>query len=404
MLTYHQFIDELRPLLGQAQELAHLKQLHEDPAFRKWRHEVTDLLERIEQATYSINCSIRERLFDERGSYAYSPTPSERLAAYDRDLQDTIVELGTIISRFEKFGDPKSEKKESAAALVDGVQRVTQDPTSSSLAENIKKHWLISVVLICAAVSGSTWKVLDEVLVRPRDFRITTLEKQVGDLASEKLHLEKQIADTTRELTRSRDDKTTSLQSGRNEVIVDFPWVDTASAPGFIVAAAPYLHGVGISVVDVKPPGSEVVLVNNRGIYGGQAVKPTTSQNVLTQINTGNAPASFTLRFSDSFRSVSFIRPALYAATESGVTHPAWSAQALDSSGHEISSQREGLTRCWPRLKCNEIPAQRYTLGAPGFEGIRAIRFDSDPRLDGKPFAGTSAILIERLSLTPQNK
>lgn len=181
---------------------------------------------------------------------------------------------------------------------------------------------------------------------------------------------------------------------GANEVVVEFPEVDTGTTAGHTVAALPYLHRLGISVTDVQPPGSEIVLVNNRGLYQGAAVAPTTSQNLITQINTGNVPASFTLRFADPPRSASFTRPALYPATNSGITHPAWSVHALDADGNELSSQSEGLTRSFV-----DVPAVQYVLRSPGFAPIAALRFDSDPRLDGKPFAAFSAIMIERLTL-----
>lgn len=184
-----------------------------------------------------------------------------------------------------------------------------------------------------------------------------------------------------------------------NEVVVEFPDVDTNTAPGHTVAALPYLHRLGISVTNIEPFGSEIVLVNNRAVYQGQAVSPTTSQNLLTQINTGNVPASFTLKFRESARSISFIRPALYPATNSGITHPAWSVHALDREGHELSSQSEGLTRSFV-----DVPGAVYVLRAPGFEPIAGLRFDSDPRLDGKPFAAFSAILIERLTLVREPK
>ncbi len=182
------------------------------------------------------------------------------------------------------------------------------------------------------------------------------------------------------------------------EVVVEFPEVDT-SAPGHTVAALPYLHQLGISVTDIQPPTSEIVLINNRALYQGAAVNPTTSQNLLTQMNTGNVPASFTLKFAEPSRSVSFTRPALYPATNSGITHPAWSAHALDADGVELSSQSEGLTRSF-----SDVPAARYVLRSPGFAPIAALRFDSDPRLNGIPFAGFSAILIERLTLDYESK
>jgi hypothetical protein len=179
-----------------------------------------------------------------------------------------------------------------------------------------------------------------------------------------------------------------------NEVVVEFPEVDTSTTPGHTVAALPYLHRLGISVTDLQPATSEIVLINNRGLYQGAAVAPTTSQNLITQVNTGNVPASFTLKFAQPARSVSFTRPALYPATNSGITHPAWSVHALDAEGNELSSQSEGLTRSFV-----DVPAVQYVLRSPGFAPIAALRFESDPRLNGKPFAAFSAIMIERLTL-----
>ena len=138
----------------------------------------------------------------------------------------------------------------------------------------------------------------------------------------------------------------------------------------------------GISVTDMQPATSEIVLINNRGLYQGAAVAPTTSQNLITQVNTGNVPASFTLKFAEPARSASFTRPALYPATESGITHPAWSVHALDAQGRELSSQSEGLTRCWPPAGCKEVPPVVYALRAPALRTDRgvALRLRSAPR------------------------
>jgi hypothetical protein len=212
-------------------------------------------------------------------------------------------------------------------------------------------------------------------------------------------------ASTTAPVASDESPKPSSTPaSSANEVVVEFPEVDTSTTPGHTVAALPYLHRLGISVTDLQPATSEIVLINNRGLYQGAAVAPTTSQNLITQVNTGNVPASFTLKFAEPARSVSFTRPALYPATESGITHPAWSVHALDAEGGELSSQSEGLTRCWPPAGCKEVPAVVYALRAPGFELIAALRFESDPRLDGKPFAAFSAIMIERLTLVREPK
>jgi TIR domain len=184
------------------------------------------------------------------------------------------------------------------------------------------------------------------------------------------------------------------------DVIIEFPDVPT-KPPTYQLAASPYLHEFGVGIRDLRPADSKIVLINNLGLYGGQGVHPTTSQNLLTQLETGNVPASFTLQFKQPGATVSFVRPRLYPETESGITHPAWSAHALDADGNELSSQSEGLLRCDYQ---HEVPARTYTLHAPAFAPIAAVRFDSDPNLNGRPFAAFSTLLIERITLTPADR
>lgn len=105
--------------MQEARDLFNLQNLHEEPHFRKWRHNVTDLIERVEDQGYEVNSSIENRYFDEPGSYTYDPTRNDRISAFNRDLQDTINEFQTIVERFEKYGAPKTlaknavEKEES---------------------------------------------------------------------------------------------------------------------------------------------------------------------------------------------------------------------------------------------------------------------------------------------------
>jgi len=197
--------------------------------------------------------------------------------------------------------------------------------------------------------------------------------------------------------TASAPTTTPAPSPATRDIVVEFPDVPT-KPPTYQVAASPYLHELGIGIRDLHPADSRLVLVNNLGLYGGQGVHPTTSQNLLTQVETGNVPASFTLQFKQPATSVSFVRPRLYPETESGITHPAWSAHALDAEGNELSSQSEGLLRCDYQ---HEVPARTYTLNAPAFAPIVALRFESDPNLNGRPFAAFSTLLIERITLTP---
>src|SRR6185436_20023211 len=78
-------------------------------------------------------------------------------------------------------------------------------------------------------------------------------------------------------------------------LVVDLNAVDTWTPPNHRVAAGPYLNDYGITVSDLVPEDSSVVIVNNSVLYGGIAAQPTTSQNLLTQTESNNVPASFTL-------------------------------------------------------------------------------------------------------------
>jgi hypothetical protein len=186
-----------------------------------------------------------------------------------------------------------------------------------------------------------------------------------------------------------------SAQSPPGDTTVDFSAYPVGKDP---VAARPYLNKYGISVDNMVPQESEIVLINNRGLYEGGGVLPSTSQIFLTQTGTGNVPASYTLTFAKPVAHMSFTRPALYAATSSGVTHPAWKATALGSNGEELASQSETLLRKMKDPGDDTVPARTVSLESVTFQGIAAVRFDSDPRLNGKPFAGFSTLLIERLS------
>ncbi len=161
-MTYQQFIEALKPLLAEAQgRLFGLKELHEDPRFRKWRHQVTDLIERIEGQGYSVNCSIVSRYFDAPGSYTYTPSDRDRLTAYERDLQDSINELQTIVERYENFGDPKKPQQERKE------QKELECPEKMTLSwlwrhAHISLWWwlasvLVTVFLLGIAVGQSTF-------------------------------------------------------------------------------------------------------------------------------------------------------------------------------------------------------------------------------------------------------
>ena len=65
------------------------------------------------------------------------------------------------------------------------------------------------------------------------------------------------------------------------DTVVDFSAYPVGKDP---VAARPYLNKYGISVDNMVPQDSEIVLINNRGLYEGGGVMPSASQIFLTQI------------------------------------------------------------------------------------------------------------------------
>jgi hypothetical protein len=162
------------------------------------------------------------------------------------------------------------------------------------------------------------------------------------------------------------------------------------------IAADPYLHHKGISVVSREPENSTMVIKSSLGLYGGRAVDSTSSGNVLTQeVGDQTAPISFTLRFAEPIKRVRLRRAALWPATGSGVTHPAWKAVALDESFHEISTVREPLL-----AEYRDIPAETYELESAADKLIHLVRITSDYRNEkGIPFAGFHAVLISEIDL-----
>lgn len=179
----------------------------------------------------------------------------------------------------------------------------------------------------------------------------------------------------------------------------DFATVPTATSAEGTVMAGPYLRdgSVLMQLRDVSPSGSEVVFINNRALYEGKAVAPTISQNMLTMRHTGNVAASFTLTLAVPAEKVSFMIPRMFPETPSGITFPSWKATALSAGGSELDTRSRALARRFG----TDIEREVVTLRAPAFEGIAAVRFESDPRLGTTPFAAFSAILIEGVWVEP---
>lgn len=175
--------------------------------------------------------------------------------------------------------------------------------------------------------------------------------------------------------------------------------VDASAGP---VPASEILERAGIQAVH-HTPGSRLCIVSAQCEYEGKAVVPLAEDrpNLLTQKDAAG-PVTFTLRFPRLVRALEFVRPALFAATGSGVSHARWSAYALDQQGNRLGMIGEELIRHFDRRRL--YPAWTFRLMADDPEqGFIAVRVNSDGNLyglgqDGAPttvyFAGFSGVLM----------
>ncbi len=169
------------------------------------------------------------------------------------------------------------------------------------------------------------------------------------------------------------------------QTTINFDSINTSASP-YYVDAGPYLAGNGISLGAVTP-GTRIVIVNDLGYYGGQAVRAPSAPNTLTQIGS-NAPVSFTLNFATPLDSFAFKRSSLIAASPSGVTHPRWSATAYGGAGAQIgASVGEGYFGSY-----SNVPGASFMLNGPA---IVSVRFDSQ-----NLGAGFSAVVLDDFVLS----
>jgi len=187
-----------------------------------------------------------------------------------------------------------------------------------------------------------------------------------------------------------------TLLTATRPVVLNFDSVMTEKSP-YELPATQYLADAGIRLL-ATTYGSEVVIRNIWHSYKGAAIQTSSPPNVLTiarRTPYSAEPIGFTLGFHKDLCEIDFSRPGLAVATQSGVTHPAWSAHAYDIHDKELASVSEELIRSW-----EFVPPKIFTLRG---KGIRSIRFESDYRavIGGKlqPFAAFDAALIDDLKL-----
>ena len=129
MITYENFIKDLRPQVVRGQALYDRSSRIKDPDFRRWKFEVTDLINRIQSEKYAVNCSIATRSFASYGG-SYTGSDKHAIDAYNLGLKDTINELEILIERYDAHGapNPRAPRSASVPTTTEPVDKSSSAP------------------------------------------------------------------------------------------------------------------------------------------------------------------------------------------------------------------------------------------------------------------------------------
>ncbi|MGD0816085.1 MAG: Ig-like domain-containing protein [Verrucomicrobiota bacterium] len=146
-----------------------------------------------------------------------------------------------------------------------------------------------------------------------------------------------------------------------------------------------YLGNVGITLSNATL-GTRLEAISETSFSGNELPLPTSLPNLFTQVGSIQ-PVTFSLYFATNLQSFSFTRVGLTTNGPSGITHPAWTASAMDASGNVLESVSEPLL-----FSSNNIPPRTFTLYG---NGIASVRFNSDSQQK----AAFAAVLLDDLVL-----
>jgi hypothetical protein len=160
---YAAFIAELRELVVRAKEFRQDERSPNSQSFRRWRHETEELIHRINRLRYDIACAIEGRSFQ---VMAYgSISAREQHERFDVDMNDTVAELELVISRFDKYGDPKvtpTARGDVEHAMLTAEVSATPSPleapdkvTVGWLLAHVPIAWYVTLGAACVVIFGA---------------------------------------------------------------------------------------------------------------------------------------------------------------------------------------------------------------------------------------------------------
>lgn len=144
MITYKQFVAEVRSLISEGESLKGAAQRDMDPRFRNWRLKLEDRVRQIGKQGYKIHCHSASRRYG-GGNFTFSVPSDEVLDEhYNRELEDTLNELRLIGDDFDKYGEPHRDQ------LAVGSLEPGHVPTVKQLFLALRVHhgWRTAVTII----------------------------------------------------------------------------------------------------------------------------------------------------------------------------------------------------------------------------------------------------------------
>src|SRR6516164_11457711 len=99
---YAAFVDEITDLVEVGETLHERHSASE--GFRRWQHELQDLINRTRRIGYPVNCGVAQRHFSSDFSDLADNPVELNSTAFERDMADTLMEQRLIIANFRKYG------------------------------------------------------------------------------------------------------------------------------------------------------------------------------------------------------------------------------------------------------------------------------------------------------------
>lgn len=150
-MRYSVVIDEIKRLIEQAKCLRLSRQMHMDPDFRRWRHELETLLAQANDR-FSLPGQVRVHVRRFGQSDRILTDDDELFERYVLEMNDTIIELETIVDAYQKFGEPK-DPRQSDSKPREWPAKITLSWLSQNAPLSLW-GWLVSI-LLAAFVLGT---------------------------------------------------------------------------------------------------------------------------------------------------------------------------------------------------------------------------------------------------------